>query len=162
MHPSSPLNFPTFEAYLAAQYAEVRPLTLNEKTFLERYAFNQYQLLAARPLADQTLSALLADPENPDLLKRHLAIQRSLRSLERAAKDALSQLCTFVDLRRNHVQSPTAITAEPGMEQDDDLSDEEFADLPPELLSPPPPIPQTKSERVPLQTHSPKYRSAGT
>jgi hypothetical protein len=156
------LTFTSFADYLAAQYAEVRPATLNEKTFLEQFAFHQFQILQSRPLAEQALAALLKDPENPELLKRHLSIQRCLRSLERAAKQALTQLQQFMEHRLALAQSSAQTSTQASVQakaatesqsplhteqeeehEDDVLTAEdldELAALDPLLLAPPPPL----------------------
>ncbi|MDX2267214.1 MAG: hypothetical protein NW208_03855 [Bryobacter sp.] len=121
----SQLAYANFEDYLAAQYAEVRPVTLIEKTYLEQFTFHQFQLLQSRPLAQLALNALLADPDNPELLKRHLAIQRSMRSLERAAKQALTQLQIFTEHRLSQRPVPAKPTGQPHCAQREEEEQED-------------------------------------
>lgn len=88
-----------FSAYLAQQYEEWKPATLNEKTYLERYAFNQFQLLRSESLVDNATEALLADPENEKAIKRHQTFTRHLRALERSSRETLRELRRMISDR---------------------------------------------------------------
>ncbi len=81
-----------FAAFLSAQYAEWRPVTLNERIYLERYAFLQFQLLRSESLVSAALDSLLADPLSEAAQKRHLILARHFRSLERSTKESLAEL----------------------------------------------------------------------
>jgi hypothetical protein len=82
--------------YLAAQLNEWQPVTINERTFLERYAANQYQVLLAQPHAAALYAAYLADPTDEKAEKAYAKFARHLRALERAARETLKELRTLI------------------------------------------------------------------
>ncbi len=85
-----------YTEFLALQYGEFNPESLNECDYLEQYAFNRFQLNRAQPLLAQALDALTLDPANEALEKRYARLTRHVRALERSAQAALHELRTFI------------------------------------------------------------------
>jgi hypothetical protein len=88
-----------FEQFLEAQHLEWQPQTLNESVYVERYAFNQFQLNRAQPLMAAALERMLSNPGDESAEKYYAKLSRHTRALERAAKDALQELRTFIEDR---------------------------------------------------------------
>ncbi len=86
----------TYRLFLRAQYREWQPQTDNEKIFLERYAFNQFQILRAQPMLAESLEELLAHPKDLAAQKQHALVSRHLRALERSARETLKELRTLI------------------------------------------------------------------
>jgi hypothetical protein len=85
-----------YAAFLEAQYLEWQPQSLNEGVYLERYAFNEFQLHRAQALHASALERLLADPNDEAAEKHYAKISRHVRALERSTKEALHELRTFI------------------------------------------------------------------
>jgi hypothetical protein len=85
-----------YAAFLEAQYVEWMPRSLNEGVYLERYAFNQFQLHRAQALHASALERLLLDPNDEAAEKHYSRISRHVRALERSTKEALQELRTFI------------------------------------------------------------------
>ncbi len=94
-----------FRAFLTQQYAEWAPATLNEKIYVERYAFTQFQLLRSQSLLALAQENFLAQPDNEALEKKLARIARHVKSLERSAKEALKELRTFIADRMMTVET---------------------------------------------------------
>ncbi len=82
----------SYSVFLAAQIKEWQPFTLNERIYVERYAFDQFQLLRSQSLLAHAVDELLADSANEALRKRHLTLSRHFRSLERSVQQSLAEL----------------------------------------------------------------------
>ncbi len=102
--------------FLVEQYEEWQPVSENEKVFLERYAFNQFQLLRAQSLGAQALEDLLAAPKDPLAQKHYALMSRHLRALERSAKEALLELRTLIADRMMALETDVALQQQaPGL-----------------------------------------------
>jgi hypothetical protein len=85
-----------YTIFLAEQYAEWFPATTNEELYVNRYAFAQFQVLRAQPIAAAAHEEFLENPTDP-LVQRHLqTISRYIRGLERVARETLKELRTLI------------------------------------------------------------------
>jgi hypothetical protein len=98
-----------FAQFLARQREEWRPATHNEEIFVERYAFSQFQVLRAQALEAHFAGEFFANPADPVAAKRFQNFTRYLRNAERAAKEALKELRTFIADRLASVDADAAL-----------------------------------------------------
>lgn len=101
-----------FESFLAQQYEEHKAVTCNECDYLEQYAFQRFQLSRALPMLMQLQDELSQDPHNEALEKRFQRLNRYLKSLERSARAALTELRTFIADRMSRTDLLSHVKAE--------------------------------------------------
>jgi hypothetical protein len=101
-----------YKAFLATQYAEHKPVTLNECDHLEQYAFNRFQLSRAQPMLMQVMDELNADPANEALEKRYAKLNRHVKALERSARQALAEMRNFIADRMTRIEMLAHVSEE--------------------------------------------------